>query len=877
MVLGVRNRAFNVVRLVRAGSMEPNAQVFRQRAGVFTRAASQTGAAAVVATRDETGLSGWLVLPEGLNTDSVGRHAGAAVGARAESEQVLLPELMAATPFAGYLVAQRFSQASRDTLVGADPAELSRSLARMLPPGSWVAVSFRQPSRTERGWWKRWLSHRLGAGMPTDHSMGSEAVSMSVVAGGYTPEAVREVLLSLSASLPGFSQAAHARTVQSRDIGGVQRNAAIWAGVFAVLVALATWFGILPPLLPRAVSPWLLPVAGLLLIGSAAAGMWSWLLASRRLPSWPAAVLDFGTTGVVPAPPHRLSPPRAPRNEQTRVVKTANGDEVRKVPEFAGDYPLHQAVFLCGPEVFVGLVAPQAGVASGETQTALRQAPAAVLQPQIGPLFGDSSDGPVFFSAADMRYGMAVTGGPGSGKTKLVNALFGWSCADRVRPVGLPGFPGAHNTLIAFDSKGSETPRLVQWAKAAGDNVTVVDILDTSTPAIDLFGAMDSSQRGAFLTRAMQYGFDDGAIQGRSLEVLQAVVTGGLAVDEGVLAAAADLPGMSDVLRGEMPNPVEMAHWLCGGVGDEVATSLFTAINSEATRRMSSDAATRADRVLLDAALQLRPFFSGVTPSQRRTTMEAARNKLKQLRPLDQWWAAGRTRLSWSDVLTEHRAVVVNFGKSATGIKPEDEAAKILSAMLFYALKQAISVTCDGWEAENRWVSIFSDELALQAGDSPEVFAWLRDQGRSYGVRLFLATQRPGQLEQQVRLAFLTLATLVSFKQESVEAADDVAKQVALRPGEWTAEDILTLPIWTAAVRCQVGQVRQVAYTAAVRNFEADLPATLHDWGYAADGGTSDRPAVAPAQRPSRAIPDDAVVAAWAKALDDDADAAARL
>lgn len=853
--------------------MDPNPQVFRQRAGVFTRAASQTGAAAVVATRDESGLAGWAVVPTGLNVESVGRHAGAAVGARAELEPAGLPELIGLTPYGGYLVAQRFSQAARDALVGSDPAELSRSLARMLPPGSWVAATFRQPSKIERGWWKRWLAHRLGVATPTDHSMGSEAVAMSVVAGGYSPEAVREVLLSLAASLPGFSQATHAVTLSARDVGGAQRRVSIGAGVASLLVAVLTWFGVLGPMLPAGAGPWLLPAAAVLLGGSIVAGVWSWLLASRRLGSWTAQVLDFGLSGEVPVPPHRLWPPRAPRKESTRVVKTANGDQVRQVAEFAGDYPLHDAVFLCGPEVFVGLVAPQAGVASGETQTALRQAPAAMMQSQIGPMFGDSADGPVFFSALDMRLGTAVTGGPGSGKTKLINALWGWSCADRMRPMSLAGFPGRNNTLIAFDSKGSETPRLVQWAQVAGDSAKVVDILDTSTPAIDLFGSMDSSQRGAFLTRAMQYGFDDGAIQGRSLEVLQAVVTGGLAVDAGVLAAAADLPGMSDVLTGELPNPIALAHWLCGGVGDEVAQSLFAAINAEATRRMSAPNASTADRVLLDAALQLRPFFSGVTPAARRASMEAARNKLKQLRPLDAWWSSERPRLSWSEILTSHTAVVLNFGKSATGEKPEDEAAKILSAMLFYALKQAISVTCDGWESENRWVSIFSDELALQAGDSPEVFAWLRDQGRSYGVRLFLATQRPGQLEQQVRLAFLTLATLVSFKQESVDAADDVAKQIALRPGEWTAEDILTLPIWTAAIRSQVGQVRQAAFTATVRNFEADMAATMRVWGYAneadAEGG--------PGGLPARHVPDAAEMAAWVAALDDDADAAAQL
>ena len=865
MVQGVRDRGVSVVRLVRAGAMEPNPQVFRQRAGVFTRAASQSGGAAIVVSRDEQGLAGWLVLPGGLNVDSVGRHAGAAVGARAERSETGLPALMSDTPHVGYLVAQRFSQAARDTLTGADPAELSRSLARMLPPGAWVAVSFRQPGRMERGWWKRWLSHRLGVGTPTDHSMGSEAVACSVVAGGFSPASVGEVLSSLTASLPGFSQAAQVKVVSARDVGRGQRWSAVLAGLAGVSVLAVDHFG----LLPEPFSAWTGVAAGVGFATGAALALWALLLGSRRLPSWPAAVLDFGVSGIVPVPPHRRTPPRPPRAEKTTTVRTETGDQTRFTPEFAGDYPLHDAVFLLGPEVFVGLVAPQAGVASGETQTAARQAPSAVLQASIGPVFGDSADGPVHFSAEALKFGFGVTGAPGSGKTKLINAMFGWSCADRAKPSGRPGFPGARNALIAFDSKGSETARLQEWAQAAADQVMVVDILDPATLAIDLFGSMDSAARGAFLTRAMQYGFGDGDIRGRSLEVLQAVLTAGLAVDDEVLGAARDLPEMTDVLRGQHPNPVELAHWLCGGAGDPVAQSMFTAINSEATRRMSGGDPSAADQVLLDAALQLRPFFAGVTAAARRATMEAARNKLNQLRPLDPWWATDRRRLSWSDILTGHKSVIINFGRSATGAKPEDDAAQILSSMLFYALKQAISVTCDGWADQDRWVSIFSDELALQAGHSPEVFTWLRDQGRSYGVRLFLATQRPAQLEQQVRLAFLTLATLVSFKQESTEAAEDVAKQVALRPGEWTGEDILTLPLWTAAVRTQVGQVRQSAFTAAVCNFEADLAGSLQTWGF--------DPSISVAVRPGVAAAAADVLPAWVRLLDEDDDRRALL
>ena len=83
----------------------------------------------------------------------------------------------------------------------------------------------------------------------------------------------------------------------------------------------------------------------------------------------------------------------------------------------------------------------------------------------IGPVIATppgqgTSDGDrlVRLSAFDAGFGVAVTGGPGTGKTKLLEGLWLADTLDRVQPCRRPGWPGRNNTVIAFDTKGDEVP-----------------------------------------------------------------------------------------------------------------------------------------------------------------------------------------------------------------------------------------------------------------------------------------------------------------------------------------------------------------------------------------------------------------------------------
>ena len=162
----------------------------------------------------------------------------------------------------------------------------------------------------------------------------------------------------------------------------------------------------------------------------------------------------------------------------------------------------------------------------------------------------------------------------------------------------------------------------------------------------------------------------------------------------------------------------------------------------------------------------------------------------------------------------------------------DERSGNLLAGMLMFGLWTAMKRNCAGWREQNRWVSVFSDELAVQAATSAEPIAWMRDQGRSYGVRLRLATQRAEQLPQAVRDVFLTFPNLISFRQESVRRRSRSRKR---QPGRGRCSPPTTSATWPRSPRSP-GSTWTAAWCrrscVAVHNFEADPEATVSMLGY---------------------------------------------
>ncbi|WP_248581579.1 hypothetical protein [Nocardioides sp. InS609-2] len=696
-------------------------------------------------------------------------------------------------------------------------------LATALPHGCWVAVTVRRPSKKERTRNHTWLAHRLSTAVPTHHSMSPDALVVSIYAGGVDPHATRALLDATRSAMPGFDISATAEVPT--------RSAAVRGPVLSTLVGtgLAVATGLKADLVPAFVDA---PGHGLVLPGAAlaavsvlaAAGRFTGLIASAWSRARRAAAdLDFG------APTHRRGKPKPPRKE------TVVGD--KPMPAFDGDYPLDDSAFLVGPQTVVGVIAPQAGAASGETSTKHREVPP-VLLARVGPLIGDTAAGPAYLPATDAFGGIGIVGKAGSGKSALTRSLWGWACLERQHPSGLPGFPGARNALIAFESKGDGVADYQRWVDATGDVMVVIDVADPASVGIDLFAVPGTvTDRAAFFVNACIYAFGEQAIGNRSFETLMGVLPAALLVTREMAAEVENInPDGS---------PLYFAHVLLGGRSEDAGRMLAAEI-------AGASVLDDADPQLTETVVGLSPLYgANVSPAQRRALQEAPRNKIRQLMELEQWWAPARRKVTWDQILTNHRAVVVNTGTSRTGRIVEDELSRQMSAILMFSLRHAIQRNCSGWETQGRSVSIYADELALLAGSSEAVIAWLKDQGRSFGVRPTLATQRPEQLPDKVRTALMNFSTLVSYTQEDMKTARELAEGVSGDEGDWQASDILQLSTYTAVVRSHVVKKRQPAFTVHVRDFEADRAGFAEVQGYPATGSlarsiTPTEPAVSP-------------------------------
>ena len=796
-------QASSAFRLVRSSGAPPAPEVVVARAKPFGGAVRSAASATLLAVRSEQGLSSYVLVPDRRESKALVAALSSAVGARPEPVEQA-PDLSRAGSV-GWLVARpsrRF--VGRDTQAGANPSEVAVLLAQVMEPGSFVAMSLRTPSSAEQRRVRRWFEHRL-AGAQTHYSRETEAVVASLFAGGPTPDAVSLLLGQLASALPGFDLETAVERSTSPAIG----PGLVGAGVVIEAASALRFHQLLAGD----------AIGGLVALGGLAATLGVGPSRSRETER-------SLRSGVVPPPPRRSFPPRPPRSERTvRQRDQAGNLTTRTLHARDGDYPLARSSFLFGPAMVVGLVSPHAGLASGLAQVQVRRAPDALVG-DVGPLVGWTlADEPVHLSAAEAWQSTAIVGAPGSGKTALVQHLFAWHCLERTCPSGKLGRPGRMSTLVCFEHKGEEgVSAYRRWASAIGDDLLVVELASPATPAIDLFNdaQMSAAERAEFLVSAMRYAYDDTEIRGRSTEVLNVVFTAALACPEEVALTTRDVV--------DPPSFVSLAHILLGSRDDQRGVALARQMERWAAEHIG----TPAGAELADALSRLKIVYGeSVTPSQRRSLTEAARNKVDDLMKLPSWWSHSRPVLSWRQILESHAAVVVNAGSTADGRLVDETAGRIVSAMLAWSLEDAIKRTCAGWQQIDRSVSIFADELSQLARSSFEVVEWLRNQGRSYGVRLYLATQQPEQLDERLRSVLLGFGTVFWFQQGNAAVVAQAVQQLAMTGEEWTAADLGNLEAFHAVLRARADGRLQPPVTIRTAWWDDDATRFAADQGYA--------------------------------------------
>lgn len=778
-------------RVVHAGAAAPEAAVYAQRSASVGAGVRNARGATILVVRDAEGPQVFLAVPSSPQAPMLAGSLAAAVGGK--HVPCTDPPVVNVAEPVGRLVAVPADFAARVTQSGRDPSEVARFVAANMPVGCWLAVSLRPPAGRELRAARRWFRHRL-AGAATHYSLAGEALLASFLVGGLDTEESGAFLTGLAAMLPGFDLESQVERLPGRA------GALAGGGVVAALGSVAVWLATSDPVLA--------------VVGAVPGAVWVGAVARGLVPSVRDRTARILASGGFPSPGSRPA---------WRVRKPRRETEERKADP--GSYPLAPGVFLVGPEQVAAIACPHFGSIAGASASRRVAVPAPLRAP-IGPLVGWAGDGEekvgVHLSAADMWAGVMVSGVAGSGKTVAVDNLFAFDSLERVCPSGRPGWPASRNALVVFESKGADGVRgYGDWTRVWGDTVLLVDLADPATPAVSLLpDGGDPEERAAVFVSAMVYAFGEQAIAYRSQNTLRPVIAAALLCDDRDAAGAGLPAGLSFV---------EFADVLLGGRGEPAGQALFAALVARVAATAPGEDRAVAERVVS----RLEPLYGPkVTPAARRTLVEAPQSKIALLASVASWWRPSRPRVSFEHVLEESWAVIINTGSPLRGgAMVDDTVTAHVSAMTLYMLRRAIWQTCTGWRAAGRSVTVFSDELSLLARHSPEVITWLRNQGRSFGVRLVFATQYPEQLLAEVRAAVASFGTRIWFQQNARSVIDEAVADLTKDGSEWRPADLAGLERYSAIVAATVEGRPQPAVVVRMGFWDGDRRQFVADQG----------------------------------------------
>jgi hypothetical protein len=800
-----------VFKLTRSSATPPEREMAIQRAGAFGDAVKNVArrgkAVTLLSVRDEREMLSYVITPgEGSNSHVV-TSLCSTLGAKATQIDAIDEHMpnFASAPYASFLIARPAKSASKETQSGGEQSEVAGHLSRIMQPGSWVAMTLRSPTKAEVRRVRRWFDHRRDGGAATHYTNSTNALTVTIFAGANTPEEVATLLHQAVSVIPGFDIEVTSFSPMRFDL-----RISIFVGIVAGIVGdLSTHR---------------------LLIGFAAGalGVIATIAMAKIPPSGVATSRSLRRArpdGFLPTPAHRWLWPRGPRRGTKQL---SNGKS--KAVNRAGGYPLAPSAFLFGPAMATGIVSPHAGNVSGVADTEYRNVPTALLD-DVGPIIAyaeratpDSPQLPVHIDADEMFGGVGACGQPGTGKTTLLHNLWAWNTLERVRPSGRPGYPGENNVLIAFESKGDGAPIYENWSKRLGDGYFMIDVADPSTPALYIADpSLPPKERARMFVSAMKYAWAESAIQDLATETLTAILTAAMVCPPEVAATTAHLTD------GEVTF-MSLAHIMLGGGCTYADAKQFFNNLEEYHLQLPAnhpDKATMGSSVSGLSSL----FGADVSQSRWRDAVNSSRNKIDVLMAVPHWWSSSRPHGSWKQVLDSSAAVVVNSGVSRSGDLLNEEVGSVIASMTAYSLKIALQQNCSGWQDQGRYVSIFADEIAVLAKSSAEVIEWLRTQGRSYGVRPFLACQWPDQLPKDVHAAFMSFTTMFWFQQTNPTVIDDAVKRLSIGGGEWTTSDIGNLKKFHAIIHATAGG-RLLSPAPVEMAYWTDERRFAHDQGY---------------------------------------------
>lgn len=785
---------------------------FTQRVNNAVSMAYGKGSAALFAHRSDSRFTGYYSVDSAV-AGSAGLELAQAYGSKAVPGAQLPDEVVHSGAVAAMRIAS--DEPGTSTQYGADPQEMARALSNSLPENAWVGVSFRGSEPYERSNTFRYLAHRLGSKNPTHNSTRKEAVVMSVYAGAESMREAKDALRFLPSMMPGFD--ADTKPVAVRRAGRWSWPLTLIGLALFVLSLLGVpWlYGAFGEQQVDAITD-ALAIPGLAVFGLGVLGLAGVIGSPRK------KVRRHLRRSTLPAPAKSRRFVSKPRSERWVNSRNADGTMNQKLKkEKKGSYPLHRSCFLFEATTFASMANPNGSSMAGAVVSTGRH-----LTPELaeseGPRVGYVEDVPVPIPAESLRFGVMAYGDPGSGKTNLLQGLWAWYCKERVEPSGLPEHPGVDNALIAFETKGGGEKGYLAHSAHQGDKALLIDAMDVSTPIIDPFQFPGTPATKADRTvSAYAYAFTDGSIQDRSKESLAAVYQAAYTIEKHRVVHHV-WTGEDDTLRmfdREGVNVHDYAHALLMGAGDDAFKDLMDSLATHG-KNLGDDGDEEPAEEIADAVDMMRSI-SEKSASARQSHTDAPRNKVNQVRNMRFWFSSSRKVRTFDQVLTGHKSVIINTGPPEDSDTEMDEGqTALLTALLMYSLQRAIVRNCRGWDESSRSVSIFADELAMLAGSNDEVLTFLRDQGRTYGVRLHFASQFPDGLSPKLAKNVNSYYTIGAFKMTAVDSTEAVARQFG---NKVSSDELRSMAKYHMAMQTNVNSEVQPPVTLKAHDFTADI------------------------------------------------------
>jgi hypothetical protein len=771
--------------LLRRVSPMPLPEVTLTKGDIFASVFPRFGrTSSLVSVRESGSLLSYVSTPKGLGADEVSSLAES-VGAGLSQPGVdgVVDRLSGGFGGRVFVKMKTGGLSGFNNSRGASTSEFAQTVAGR-SRDVWVGCSVR------RAFWFELMAERRQAhdsaeasqlGRVALQSQQGNAVQASMVtlyAGGQSRKEVLNTAMAAAASLPGFGAKRRFRVVSERKtivwLAGVTVGAAVLS-LIAGRVAGSGSEGIPPASL---ISHLLWAVAGpakVALEGLSALFAGLCLMAAGRVLPVESERLRRGVErGVLPAP-----------------------------------LPWKPSSVVMSPQLFVQMVAPQAGEASGPTVAELTRSVSSALR--TGEHLAGESAGAGVFLSSDCRYeGVAADGGTGTGKSVFLRLILG-SDLMRRRERMVDGKP--RDAIILFESQTESVREIISWCERTGNAYYLSELATANTGpgglAIDLFGAkrdgagvvksLDSRAK-AFVAGYKEI-LDAGEIMSHSDSVLNAVFTLALAVTPAVAAEAGLRWG----------SPVEFAGVLVG-VGEFHMLARPEEL-SEETVGVDVLLAGFIKKAYLDVRTDDSPFVfqawkslfgKGWTDKQRAEAVKAAANKIERLAKARAFFSNLNPQ-PWEAILPRCPVLIVNTGTALTGETIDPSTARDLAALLCQQLVPAAEAVCSDWssgskiaDGSDRTVTMFLDELAAFCRNSPTFLSWAKQRARKLGLRLVVGFQDRRELPEGVGTLIEGFGAVARFKQlgrELAQAAVDELNATDRDGGEvsWHRDQLLNL------------------------------------------------------------------------------------